>query len=251
MADSLHICFLSQEYPPDTGWGGIGSYTYDMAHALVQAGHRVTVIARAEGGERIADDQGIEVHRIQPAPCWDRMRVLWRLNRVWPGFAWAAMRRLRTIHQRTPVQIVEAGECRADGFFVRWIPKPRPHAITRLHLAWIFVDRQNAIAPDLKKRLTYWLEKQSILRADAITAPSAAVVELTRTWLGRRNGARHSQPGRRSGFLAEWTSTETRSAVRRAAGAEKGTADAFRGVAPRTEMLPGCFGSLRWVGWHG
>ncbi len=190
MSDPLHICFLSQEYPPDTGWGGIGSYTHDMAHALVKAGHRVTVIARAAGDERIADDQGIEVHRIQPAPGWDRMRVLWRLNRVWPGFAWAAMRRLRSIHQSTPVDIVEAGECRADGFFVHWIPKPRPRAVTRLHLAWIFVDRHNAIAPNLRKRLTYWLEKQSILRADAITAPSAAVVDLTRTWLGGRVSAR-------------------------------------------------------------
>ena len=190
MFDPLHICFLSQEYPPDTGWGGIGSYTYDMAHALIQAGHRVTVIARAADRERIADDQGIAVHRIQPAPCWDRLRVLWRLNRVWPGFAWAAMRRLRSIHQSTPVDIVEAGECRADGFFVHWIPKPRPRAVTRLHLAWIFVDRNNAIAPNLKKRLIYWLEKQSILRADAITAPSSAVVDLTRTWLGSGVSAR-------------------------------------------------------------
>jgi glycosyltransferase involved in cell wall biosynthesis len=187
---SLHICFLSQEYPPDTGWGGIGSYTYDMAHALVEAGHRVTVIARAAGGEGIVRDDGIEVHRIHPAPGWDRMRIVWRMNRVWPGFAWAAMQRLREIHRSAPVDIVEAGECRADGFFVRWIPNPRPRVVTRLHLAWIFVDRQNAVVPDLKKRLTYWLEKQSILRADAVTAPSSAVVELTRTWLGSRVSAR-------------------------------------------------------------
>jgi glycosyltransferase involved in cell wall biosynthesis len=191
----MHVCFVSQEYPPDTGWGGIGSYTYDMAHALVAAGHRVTVIARAvaeerTGGERIADDNGVQVHRVQPAPCWNGMRVLWRLNGVWPGFAWAAMRRLRSIHRRDPVDVVEAGECRADGFFVSWIPKPRPRIVTRLHLAWIFVDRNNAVRPDWKKRLCYWLEKQSILRADAVTAPSTAVVELTRTWLGPRLAAR-------------------------------------------------------------
>jgi glycosyltransferase involved in cell wall biosynthesis len=182
--ESLHICFVSQEYPPDTGWGGIGSYTYDMAHALVAAGHRITVIARAVAEERSTEDRGVQVHRVQPAPCWNRMRVLWRMNGVWPGFAWAAMRRLRSIHRRDPVDIVEAGECRADGFFVSWMPKPRPRIVTRLHLAWIFVDRQNAIQPDWKKRLCYWMEKQSILRADAITAPSAAVVELTRSWLG-------------------------------------------------------------------
>ncbi len=189
MSDPLQLCFISQEYPPDTGWGGIGSYTFDMAHALVDAGHRVTVIARAANEERVVDDRGVEVHRIQPAPRWDRMRVLWRMNRVWPGFAWAAMRRLREIHRRSPVDIVESGECRADGFFVSWIPAPRPRIVTRLHLAWIFVDRQNAILPGFQRRLTYWLEKQSILRADGVTAPSAAVVGLTRTWLGREFSA--------------------------------------------------------------
>lgn len=184
VSPSLHICFVSQEYPPDTGWGGIGSYTYDMAHALVAAGHRVTVIARSDAAEKTSDDSGVQVHRIQPAPRWDRMRVVWRLNKVWPGFAWAAMRRLRSIHRADPVDIVEAGECRADGFFISWMREPRPRLVTRLHLAWIFVDRQNSIQPDWRKRLCYWMEKQSILRADAVTAPSAAVVELTRTWLG-------------------------------------------------------------------
>ncbi len=189
MPDPLHICFLSQEYPPETGWGGIGSYTYDMAHALIAAGHRATVIARAEGEESIRDDNGVAVHRVGFAPRFDRMPCLWRLNRFWPGFAWAAMRRLRSIHRRDRVDAVEAGECRADGFFLAWLPKwvlphPRPRIVTRLHLAWIFVDRNNRIEPDLKKRLIYWLEKQSIVRADTVTAPSAAVAELTRTWVG-------------------------------------------------------------------
>jgi glycosyltransferase involved in cell wall biosynthesis len=190
VSEPLHICFVSQEYPPDTGWGGIGSYTYDMAHALVAAGHRVSVIARAAAGEQVVDDGGVQVHRIQPAPRWDRMRVVWRLNKVWPGFAWAAMRRLRVIHRADPVDIAEAGECRADGFFVSLIPQPRPRLVTRLHLAWIFVDRHNLIQPDWRKRLCYWLEKQAILRADVVTAPSAAVLELTRTWLGSQLAAR-------------------------------------------------------------
>jgi glycosyltransferase involved in cell wall biosynthesis len=70
------------------------------------------------------------------------------------------------------------------------IPQPRPRLVTRLHLAWIFVDRHNLIQPDWRKRLCYWLEKQAILRADVVTAPSAAVLELTRTWLGSQLAAR-------------------------------------------------------------
>ncbi|MBK9713250.1 MAG: glycosyltransferase family 4 protein [Kouleothrix sp.] len=178
----LHICFISQEYPPDTGWGGIGSYTYEMAHGLVQAGHRATVIARAVGQERVLNDAGVEVHRLLPAPDWNRLRGAWRMNKIWPGFAWAAMRRVRQIHARTPVDVVEAAECRGDGVFLPWIRR-HPALITRLHTAWIFVDRMNLIQPDRKKRLTYYLERQAIEHATAITSPSQAMVELTNTWL--------------------------------------------------------------------
>jgi glycosyltransferase involved in cell wall biosynthesis len=177
-----HICFISQEYPPETGWGGVGSYTYEMAHALVQAGYRVTVIARATKHEQVTNDAGVEVHRVLPAPDWGRYPGLWRINRVWPGFAWSAMVRLRQIHSRFPIDVVESSECRADSFFIPWIQN-RPRIVTRLHTAWIFIDRMNAIAPDQKKRLIYWLEGQTIRKADIITAPSQAVVDLTRTWV--------------------------------------------------------------------
>lgn len=177
-----HICFISQEYPPDTGWGGVGSYTYEMAHAVVQAGYRVTVIARAIEQAGVTDDDGVEVHRVLPAPDWGRFPGLWRFNRIWPGFAWSAMVRLRQIHSRFPIDVVESPECRADSFFIPWI-RNRPRIVTRLHTAWIFIDRMNAIQPDRKKRLTYWFESQTIRKADIITAPSQAIVDLTRTWM--------------------------------------------------------------------
>lgn len=181
----LHICFISQEYPPDTGWGGIGSYTYEMAHALTQMGHRVTIIARAIGPERVTNDTGVQIHRLQPAPQWDRWKGFWRLNRVWPGFAWAAMIRLKHIHARSPIDVVEAAECRGDSLFIPLL-RNRPKIITRLHTAWIFVDRLNAILPDKKKRFIYWQEEQTILRADEITSPCRAMIDLTETWLPLR-----------------------------------------------------------------
>lgn len=177
-----HICFISQEYPPDTGWGGIGSYTYEMAHALVNTGYRVTVIARAIVQEGLTDDNGVAVHRVLPSPTWERFRGLWRVNHFWPGFAWSAMIRLREIHRQTPISVIEAPECRADGFFLRWW-KRRPSLIIRLHTAWIFVDRLNAIVPDNKKRFKYWLEQSIIQNADVITAPCQAMVDLTESWV--------------------------------------------------------------------
>jgi glycogen(starch) synthase len=157
-----------------------------MAHALAGAGHRVTVISRAVDGESVTSAGGVEVHRISPTPSWDKVPILWRLNRIWPGFAWAAMLRLRSIHSQLPIDLVEAAEVRADGFFVSFMPG-RPKLVTRLHTAQIFVDRLNRIRTQQGRRWNYWFEKKSISRANLLTAPSQAMVDLTRTWVSFRD----------------------------------------------------------------
>ncbi|MHB1426119.1 MAG: glycosyltransferase family 4 protein [Gemmataceae bacterium] len=184
----LHICYISQEYPPETGWGGIGSYTYEMAHGLVKAGQRVTVISLAEGEESITNWGGVEVHRVRRGPEWERWRLLWRLNRFWPGFAWAAARRLKRIHSDCPVDVVEAAENRADGFFVPLFARG-PRRVVRLHTPWIFIDRLNGIVADRRKRFIYYQEARTIRSADLVTSPCQAMVDLTDTWIslkGRR-----------------------------------------------------------------
>jgi len=182
----LHVCYISQEYPPDTGWGGVGAYTYEMAHALADAGKQVTVISRAVNGESVTVESGIEIHRVSPRAVWDKLPLLWRLNRIWPDFSWAAMQRLRQIHRHKPIDVVEAAEVRADAFFTSLLPR-RPKLITRLHTAQIFVDQFNAIPGERLRPWNYWFEKQSINRANLVTAPSRAIVNLTQTWLPMRN----------------------------------------------------------------
>lgn len=178
----LHVCFISQEYPPETGWGGIGAYTYEMAHGLARAGQRVTVISLAQGPDTITSAGGVEVHRVGPRPDWSRWRGGWLLNRIWPGFAWSASRRLKDIHAACPVDVVEAAECRADSLFLPLVRR-RPGLVVRLHTPWYFVDRLNNIVPDRKKRFIYRQEAWSIRAADLVTAPSRAVVDLTNTWV--------------------------------------------------------------------
>lgn len=178
----LHVCYISQEYPPETGWGGIGSYTYEMAHGLAAVGHQVTVISRAVGEETSTNEDGIQIHRVVPKPELDSVPVLWRLNRVWPGFAWAAMLKLRSVHRVDRIDIVEAAEGRADSFFVGYLPG-RPKLVTRLHTARIFIDQFNGNSGRRGAAQDYWLEKRSISRADLVTAPSKAVLGLTKTWV--------------------------------------------------------------------
>ena len=43
----LKIALLSYEYPPETGFGGIGTYTWYQARALAKLGHEVHVLSGA------------------------------------------------------------------------------------------------------------------------------------------------------------------------------------------------------------
>ena len=62
---ALKIGLLSFEYPPETGFGGIGTYTWHHARALVRLGHEVHVLAGARIATplRSTEHDGVRVHR--------------------------------------------------------------------------------------------------------------------------------------------------------------------------------------------
>src|SRR5262245_29235556 len=83
----LSICFVSQDYPEETGWGGIGTYTYEMAHGLARAGHKIVIVSRAlTDAQHYFEADGVEVFRILPSVNLDSTPVVWRLNRWWEGY---------------------------------------------------------------------------------------------------------------------------------------------------------------------
>src|SRR6478672_1003995 len=51
-ASPLKVVLVSQEYPPQTARGGIGSQTYLKAHGLAVRGHQVVVLSQSIGAER-------------------------------------------------------------------------------------------------------------------------------------------------------------------------------------------------------
>jgi len=61
----MTICLVSQEYPPETGGGGIGTQTYLRARGLSARGHVVHVVSMSwDTQDRTYADQGATVHRI-------------------------------------------------------------------------------------------------------------------------------------------------------------------------------------------
>ena len=62
----MRIALLSYEYPPDTGFGGIGTYSYYHARALAKLGHEVHVIAGSvTNGVYHSEHDGVKVIRIK------------------------------------------------------------------------------------------------------------------------------------------------------------------------------------------
>ena len=65
----MRICLVSQEYPPETARGGIGTQNWTKARALTGLGHEVHVLSSATGdadGLVTRVDEGVTVHRMQP-----------------------------------------------------------------------------------------------------------------------------------------------------------------------------------------
>jgi glycosyltransferase involved in cell wall biosynthesis len=60
----MRVLFVSQEFPPETGWGGIGTYVASVTQALSAAGIEVHVLSVVEGqpmSTNVVD--GVTVHR--------------------------------------------------------------------------------------------------------------------------------------------------------------------------------------------
>ena len=61
----LHVCLLSQDYPPAIVHG-IGRVVHALAVGLADRGHVVRVLTRGEVGNRVDLEDGVWVHRVVP-----------------------------------------------------------------------------------------------------------------------------------------------------------------------------------------
>ena len=72
-----NICLLSEEYPPETGWGGIATYNYNLAQGLAESGHRVIVISGCIDKPSTTTEDNVEVHRVKFLPREGWRKKLW------------------------------------------------------------------------------------------------------------------------------------------------------------------------------
>ncbi len=183
----MNICFLSHQFPPETGWGGIGSYTYDIAQGLSKMGHIIHVISRGLGKESTYQlGNNIAVHRILPKPSpWlsklDRIKGGWRIRKFAPfdhlSYAMGVSEKLQEMEKQVKLDIVESAEYYAESYYHARL-KHRTPLIIRFHTGTAMGYRMDRMRRTIRTKWACWLEKQAIHRADFYSAPSKAMSEI-------------------------------------------------------------------------
>jgi glycosyltransferase involved in cell wall biosynthesis len=174
----MNICFLSKEYPPNI-IGGVGTYTWEMAHALAKLGHNVYVVTEATNETSEYVEDGIRVFGVKPArfPLNGAARALIKGTLERLEYSYAVSKRLRMIVNRYNIDVVESCEARAEGFWY-YIFKRKPPLVIRLHTPEGIIAKWNHAPDTLDYKLTGKLEEFWIFKANKTTAISKAMINL-------------------------------------------------------------------------
>lgn len=186
----MHIAFISHEFPPDTGGGGIGTYLDQVARLLAARGHTVEIFAGATGpASASVRADGVLVHRI-PATSSPAFR-----EAVIPAFAAA--------HQQRPFDVCEGNDFDASALGIKRA-FPRLPYVVKLHTPRFLIDELHHHPPTLAQRVRIALgalrrgrwpesvplrrqpqaqsEIASIVAADEIASPSQAIADAAMSW---------------------------------------------------------------------
>ncbi|MHB1422890.1 MAG: glycosyltransferase [Gemmataceae bacterium] len=186
----MHICFNALDYPSAIGGGGVGTQVQLLGRALVEAGHRVTVIDLAQKG--LADeteDHGVRVCRVR---CGNWHWYLSKLPGVGRLFvltvreierSWAVWRRIRAIHQSDPIDIVEGTE---TAMLLLAYHRSLLPSVIRLHgEPYTFVKHTPDLPLTLDLRWTRFLQRWALRRARLLISPSYRHAREIREELGK------------------------------------------------------------------
>ncbi|MCY2961314.1 MAG: glycosyltransferase family 4 protein [Planctomycetota bacterium] len=175
----MKILFLSSEFPPETGFGGIGTYVAHLAPALAARGHTVTVLSRTLGKEDTeARVDGVRVVRVAdreaPPEVWQPPfdpRVA-RQAKSHYDRAFTVALALQDDPSLADVDIIEAADWAGEAALVRAMLPDVPYVVkfhtpAKLVFAWNESGVSGAFIEALHK-----LESVAVHNAMGFTCPS-------------------------------------------------------------------------------
>lgn len=177
----MNICLISQEYPPDTARGGIGSQTWNKARALAGLGHSVSVLssaARRGPDPAVSTHDGVTVYRIQ-TPGADF--PVYSQAAYWVGYSWSVLRHLSRLMETEKPDVVDVAEYGGEAFAYlldrtpwNWVP-----VVVQLHGPLeLLAERIGWPAKDGDLfRVGAMMEDLCIRRADGLMACSGTIAD--------------------------------------------------------------------------
>lgn len=159
----MRICFVHEEYPEETNFGGIATYQKEMAEELAKQGHTVYIICRSLTHDNNYVENNINIYRIFVKNTKDQIAnyVLYRKK---------VANLLLEFQNKNLIDIIEVPDWGAESIFFeknRKIP-----LVVRLHTplqVWLKYNKNDF--GEIKNKLLEW-EKKMINSADLITCCS-------------------------------------------------------------------------------
>lgn len=187
----MRIAILSYEFPIETGFGGIGTYSLQLARDLVRLGNEVHVIAGAvkPKTEDLLHGDGFRITRARLGGRYRRFfdtlfgRGL-KITSVRLENALTMYAQFRRLHTKKRFDIVEMPECGSEGFFINRFIGDVKKCLT-------FHSPSYCITPYCPIGKTDFaiesrMERAAVRGADCYCSPSSYLAESARSWFGLR-----------------------------------------------------------------
>lgn len=110
----MRIAFVSQEYPPETGSGGIGSQASEKARGLASRGHDIYVISHGTNGTRYERFQD-NVHVIR-IPGFDEELPIATDSVRWLTYSMRVAAEIAALNSQASLDLVEFPEWGGEGY---------------------------------------------------------------------------------------------------------------------------------------
>lgn len=165
----MRICFVHEEYPEETNFGGIATYQKNMAEELVKQGNQVFVICRSLKENKKYVENGVNITRIF---------VEQTKNQIWnyEEYRRLVAKELKILQDNDKIDIIEVPDWGAETiFFEKYRKIP---IVVRLHTplkVWLKYNKNNF--GKITKKMLKW-ENYMIKHADLVTCCSQVLKEI-------------------------------------------------------------------------
>lgn len=161
----MKIILLSNEYPPETSFGGIGTYVGYLARGLVRSGHTVAVVSLSLDLDKETDDEGVRVIRLS-RPKTPLLSAF--------GWEWRAAQKLKEL-VREGYEIIEAPAWTGQAYFYR--PSFGVPLVLRLMTPYLKATLYGSRPSLLRRVKTSWMERATLGKGALYLALSKSIGE--------------------------------------------------------------------------